>query len=61
MVYNGWSDINPAANSCADKSAGFLRQDKESDCGNALCIANELDAVIWSKKTSFWRKRLSAD
>jgi LL-diaminopimelate aminotransferase len=49
-------DINPTANSCADKSAGFLRQDKESDCSKALCLANELDAVIGEKRPTFGAK-----
>jgi YrbI family 3-deoxy-D-manno-octulosonate 8-phosphate phosphatase len=46
-------DINPTANSCADKSAEFLRQDKESDCSKALCLTNELDAVIGEKRPAF--------
>jgi carbamoyl-phosphate synthase large subunit len=46
-------NVTTQINSCADKNAGFFRQDKESDCSNALCLANELDAVSGEKRQIF--------
>jgi non-ribosomal peptide synthetase component F len=45
------SEINPTANSCVNISEGFLRQDFV--VGNALCLANELDAVSGEKRPAF--------